>query len=84
MVITMALTVATWIVAVPFERQIILSALAGIVTLIGTPAAVAVTLYQLSKYQNRAHHVEVARLNNGNGNPVEDEPEPEGEDDGES
>lgn len=66
MIQTMILTIMTWLIAVVQRDQAVLSALAGIVTLITAPAGVAVTMYQLSKWQNRDHAIKEIQAQNGN------------------
>lgn len=69
-IISVALTIATWICAVPFEMQSVQQSLAGIVTLILAPQGLAITQYQLSKHLNQRH----ARSLNGNGHGVPEIP----------
>lgn len=80
-IMSILLTIATWVVAVPLEVESVQQSLAAIVMLIGAPAGLAITQYQLSKLQNHRHD-RFIRNDNGNGTPkppdVPEVPEPPG------
>lgn len=72
-VMSIVLTVATWICAVPLEVASVQQSLAAVVMLIGAPAGLAITQYQISKLQNHRH---ARYLENGNGHGMPKTPAP--------
>ena len=79
-IMSMVLTVGTWICAVPLEMASVQQSLVAVVTLIGAPAGLAITQYQLSKHLNQRH----ARYINGFNNVGDKPPETKGEGNGET
>lgn len=65
-IMSIVLTVATWICAVPFDMKGVQDSLLAVVTLIMAPSGFAIAQYQTSKHLNQRH----ARfIENGGGGP---------------
>ncbi len=70
-IMSIVLTVATWICAVPLDMKGVRDSLLAVVTLIMAPSGFAITQYQVSKHLNQRH---ARYLENGNGGPEPPEP----------